>query len=134
MEQWEQRGESAEPAGFCRQWADAERRADVEELDALLTDDFSAVGPYGLALDKKRWLDRYASGALVHDAFEWDDVTVRRYGRAAVAVGVQRQQSVYEGRDLNGRFRVTQTLVEEGGTWKLAAVHLSPTGEQGDLA
>lgn len=130
MEQHEQRGEPAEPAGFGRRWADAERRGDVQALDALLTEDFSAVGPHGFVLDKKRWLDRYASGALVHDAFEWSDVTVRRYGPAAVAVGVQRQQSVYEGRDVDGRFRVTQTLVEEGGTWKLAAVHLSPTGGQ----
>lgn len=65
MEQRERRGEPAEPAGFGPRWADAERRGDVEALDALLTDDFSAVGPYGFVLDKKRWLDRYVSGGLV---------------------------------------------------------------------
>lgn len=113
---------------FGRAWAEAERRGDVEALDALLTEDFSAVGPRGFVLDKKQWLDRYASGALVHDLFTWDEVTVRRYGTAAVAVGVQGQQSTYDGRDADGHFRVTQTIVSVDGAWKLAAVHLSPTG------
>lgn len=115
-------------AAFTRGWTEAERRGDVEALDALLTDDFTAVGPRGFVLDKKQWLDRYASGALIHDAFTWDEVTVRQYGRAAVAVGVQGQQSIYDGRDADGCFRVTQMIVEEDGAWKLAAVHLSPTG------
>ncbi|MCL2731397.1 MAG: nuclear transport factor 2 family protein [Actinomycetia bacterium] len=115
-------------ADFPMIWADAERRGDVAELEHLLTDDFTAVGPLGFVLDKKRWLDRYASGALVHDDFAWSEVTVRQYGRAAVAVGVQGQQSIYEGRDLDGHFRITQTIVEEDGCWKLAAVQFSPTG------
>lgn len=117
-----------ELADFAHRWTEAERRGDVAALDALLTDDFSAVGPRGFVLDKKQWLDRYASGALVHDAFTWDEVTIRQYGRAAVAVGVQGQQSIFDGRDADGDFRVTQMIVEVDGAWQLAAVHLSPTG------
>lgn len=109
-------------------WADAERRGDAEALAALLTDDFTAVGPRGFVLDKKQWLDRYATGALVHDAFAWVEVSLRRYGHAAVALGVQKQQSIYDGRDADGHFRVTQTIVEDGGAWRIAAMHLSPTG------
>lgn len=115
-------------ADFARRWTEAERRGDVEALDGLLTDDFTAVGPHGFVLDKKQWLDRYGSGALVHDSFTWTEVTTRQYGRAAVAVGVQGQQSIYDGRDADGHFRVTQMIVEDDGAWKLAAVHLSPTG------
>ncbi|MFI0719241.1 nuclear transport factor 2 family protein [Streptomyces sp. NPDC021224] len=117
-----------ELAGFARQWAEAERRGDTAALDALLTDDFTAVGPQGFVLDKKQWIDRYASGALIHDSFTWEDVTVRRHGPAAVAVGVQGQQSIYDGRDADGHFRVTQMIVTDGARWRLAAVHLSPTG------
>ncbi|SFE02181.1 protein of unknown function [Actinacidiphila alni] len=117
-----------ELADFARQWAEAELRGDTVALDALLTDDFTAVGPHGFVRDKKQWLDRYASGALVHDAFTWDEVTIRQYGGAAVAVGVQGQQSIYEGRDADGYFRMTQMIVEVDGAWELAAVHLSPTG------
>jgi hypothetical protein len=113
---------------FARRWTAAELHGDVEALDELLTDDFTAVGPRGFILDKAKWLDRYASGVLVHDAFTWEAVTVRQYGPAAVAVGVQGQQSVYDGRDADGRFRITQTIVRQDGAWRLAAVHLSPTG------
>ncbi|MEW1860013.1 nuclear transport factor 2 family protein [Streptomyces sp. NPDC088194] len=115
-------------ADFGHRWAEAERLGDVAALDALLTDDFTAVGPRGFVLGKAQWLDRYASGALVHDDFTWDEVTLRQYGRTAVAVGVQGQQSVFDGRDADGRFRITQTIVEVDGRWQLAAVHLSPTG------
>ncbi|NUS16515.1 MAG: nuclear transport factor 2 family protein [Streptomyces sp.] len=117
-----------ELADFARRWSEAERRGDVAALDTLLTDDFTAVGPQGFVLDKKQWIDRYASGALIHDAFTWEEVTVRRHGQSAVAVGVQGQQSIYDGRDADGHFRVTQMIVAEGAQWRLAAVHLSPTG------
>jgi hypothetical protein len=115
-------------ADFAKRWTEAERLGDVAALDALLTADFTAVGPRGFVLDKKQWLDRYASGALIHDAFTWEDVTVHRYRGAAVAVGTQGQQSIYDGRDADGYFRVTQMIVEEEGAWRLAAVHLSQTG------
>jgi hypothetical protein len=123
-----------ELADFPQHWADAERRGDVAELEHLLTDDFTAVGPRGFVLDKARWLDRYASGALVHDDFAWTEVSVRQYGGAAVAVGVQGQQSIYEGRDLEGHFRITQTIVEEDGCWKLAGAGCGPAARRGAAA
>ena len=43
-------------------WVDAELAADVDTLDALVTDDFRLVGPFGFVLDKQQWLDRYRSG------------------------------------------------------------------------
>lgn len=46
----------------------------------------------------------------------------------AVAVGVQGRQSVFDGRDADGAFRVTQTIVEMDGRRQPAAVHLGPTG------
>ncbi|GAA2610058.1 nuclear transport factor 2 family protein [Streptomyces axinellae] len=118
-------------AAFGVRWARAELRCDTRELDALLTDDFQAVGPRGFLLDKPRWLERYDCGALVHDAFDWRDVQVRRYGDGAVALGVQTQQSVYEGRDMDGRFQVTQYLTSAtaDGCWRLAGLHLSPIGD-----
>jgi hypothetical protein len=120
--------EDLELADFARRWTEAERLGDAAALDTLLTEDFTAVGPHGFVLDKKQWIDRYASGALIHDAFTWEEVTVRRHGLAAVAVGVQGQQSIYDGRDADGHFRVTQMIVSDGSQWRLAAVHLSPTG------
>jgi ketosteroid isomerase-like protein len=111
-----------------RRWADAERRADADALDALATEDFTAVGPLGFVLDRRQWLDRYRSGDLKMEAFSWDDVTMRDYGDAAVAMGIVTQQAVYQGQrrpEASGRFRVTQIAVQQDGAWRLAGIQYS---------
>ncbi|MCT2590287.1 nuclear transport factor 2 family protein [Streptomyces sp. N2-109] len=118
-----------ELAEFGRRWAEAELLGDTEVLNALLADDFHGIGPRGFIIDREQWLERYESGSLVHDSFDWERVELRRYENAAVANGVQSQQSIYEGRDVDGHFRVTQLLVCESGQWQLACIHLSPIAE-----
>ena len=49
-------------------WIGAELAADVATLDALATDDFHLVGPFGFVLDKQQWLDRYRSGDFATSA------------------------------------------------------------------
>ena len=44
---------------FLADLANAETKADTELLTAILTDDFTAVGPLGFTLSKKDWLDRH---------------------------------------------------------------------------
>ena len=111
-----------------RRWADAERRGDVAALEALTTSDFTLVGPRGFVLDKAQWLDRYRTGALVTRALTWDEVQVRDYGSAAVAVGRHTQEAAYQGHPSDGSFRATHIAVLEGGHWLLAGQHLSPIG------
>jgi ketosteroid isomerase-like protein len=110
-------------------WADAERRGDAQALGVLLADDFVLVGPLGFMLDKQQYLGSRLSGELRHESFAWEDVNIRLYGQAAIAVGTQTQRSTYQGRDASGRFRVTQVAVEQGGRWLLVGVHLSPIAQ-----
>ena len=110
-------------------WAEAERLGDTQALGALLADDFVLVGPLGFLLDKQQYLGSRLSGDLRHESFRWEEVRIRLYGRAAVAVGTQTQRSTYQERDASGRFRVTQVAVEQGGRWLLAGVHLSPIAQ-----
>lgn len=109
-----------------RRWAEAEVAGDVAGLDALAADDFALVGPLGFVLDRDQWLDRYRSGAFATSALSWDDVTVRDYGDAAVAVGTVTQEAAYQGQPNDGRFRVTQVAVRGGDGWRLAGLHYSP--------
>ncbi|MGI8329167.1 nuclear transport factor 2 family protein [Actinomadura scrupuli] len=109
-----------------RRWADAEVRADVAALEAMTTGDFTLVGPVGFVLDKQQWLDRYRTGAFVTRSLVWDEVQVRDYGSAAVAVGRHTQEAAYQGQQSDGRFRVTHIAVREGERWLLAGLHLSP--------
>jgi ketosteroid isomerase-like protein len=110
-------------------WAEAERRGDAQALGILLADDFVLVGPLGFTLDRQQYLGSRLSGDLRHESFAWENVRIRLYGQAAVAVGTQTQRSTYQDRDASGRFRVTQVAVEQGGRWLLAVVHLSPIAQ-----
>ena len=109
-----------------RQWAEAERTGDVDTLGSLLVDDFVLVGPLGFVLDKQQYLGSRRSGDLKHESLVWEDVRIRVYGEAALAVGSQTQRSTYQGRDASGRFRVTQAAVRHGGRWTIAGLHYSP--------
>lgn len=115
--------------GVSRQWVNAERDGDTGRLATLLTDDFVGVGPRGFTLSKQRWLDRYSSGALRHDVFSWDEVRVRVYGDAAVAVGITASKGSWFGQPISGRSRLTQILVRANGSWAIAGMHMSPVQE-----
>src|SRR5579884_3840858 len=110
----------AEVRELGRRWAEAEQRNDAGTLEILLADDFRAVGPRGFVLDKQQWLERYRSGTFVTQSLTLDEVDVRIYGPAAVAIGRQTQQATYGGHPTDGQFRVTLVATRTGERWVLA--------------
>jgi ketosteroid isomerase-like protein len=112
------------------EWAAAELHGDTSTLGRLLAEDFVAVGPRGFVLTKEQWLSRHESGNLTYEAFEWDEVSVRVHGNAAVMVGRETAGAVYQDGDvrheIQDQFRTTLIFVEEQGRWLLLGVHLSP--------
>ncbi len=108
-----------------QRWAEAERNMDFIALEPLLAEDFVGVGPLGFVLNRTQWIERYRSGSLRNTAFTFEDVSVRSYNDAAIAVGVQAQNTNYQGHDSSGRYRVTQVYVKQGVGWKIASIHLS---------
>jgi ketosteroid isomerase-like protein len=110
-------------------WADAERAGDADALEQLLADDFLLVGPLGFMLDKTQYLGSRRSGDLAHESLVWEDVRVRAYDNAAVAVGSLTQRTTYQGRDASGRLRVTQVAVRHGDRWTIVGLHYSPIAQ-----
>src|SRR5262245_1367970 len=108
-------------------WACAEAAGDVDALEAIATDDFRLVGPFGFVLDKQQWLDRYRSGDFVTTALSWHDVDTRVYGSAVVAIGTQTQEAAYKGTPSDGEFRVSHVFVRDGDAWVIANIQLSLT-------
>ncbi len=111
---------------LAEHWAQAERRGDVTALGALITDDFTLVGPLGFVLTRQQWLDRYRTGALRTMSLTCDLAGVRDYAGTAVAAGRVSQRATYQGQPADGQFRVTQVAVRRGADWLLAGMHLSP--------
>lgn len=108
---------------LVQRWAAAEQRNDAAALDGLLDRDFAGVGPLGFVLTMEQWLARFASG-LENRAFTVEDPQVRRFGDAAVVIGVLAQETSWQGNDNSGRFRITLVAVRPAGTWLLAHVHI----------
>src|SRR3954469_3738667 len=113
-------------------WAEAERVGAVDALDALLHHDFAAVGPAGFVLTKKQWLDRYTTGGLQNDAFDWEGASLRALGPdTVIAIGAYTSSGHHQDHPIKGSFRTTHVLVLDGGVWRIAGIHLSPrAGEQ----
>ena len=117
-------------AKLVEDWAAAELHGDTTFLGRVLADDFVGVGPRGFMLTKEQWIARHEAGNLKYESFGLDEVEVRAYGDAAVAVCRQSAEGVYEdenGRyDLHEQFRATLVLVKQRGRWLLAGLQLSP--------
>jgi ketosteroid isomerase-like protein len=109
-------------------WAAAELRGDTETLGAMVTDDFTLVGPLGFVLDHDQWMRRYQPGDLVTEELVWDELTVRDYGDTAVIIGRHTQKANFNGNRVDGSFRSTHIAVRRAGRWLLAGIHLSPIG------
>ncbi len=108
------------------EWVRAERHGDTRVLSQHFADDFIGVGPRGFLLTKEQWLERLETGDLTYETLTWDDVHVRIYGDAAIAIGVQTSKAAYKGVPIEGRFRETHIYVREDGRWRLAGLQLSP--------
>jgi hypothetical protein len=109
------------------QWqafAAAERNADTAALEHLLADDFRSIGDQGYVLDKAQWIGKFAEFAYV--SLDHRDVEVCRYDHAAIVRCVQHSRSTWRGEEMTSTVRVSQTWVDQRGTWRLAGVQFSP--------
>lgn len=112
------------------EWAAAELRGDTASLERILAEDFVAVGPRDFMLTREQWFSRHDSGNLTYESFDWDEVSVRVPGNAAVMIGREKASGVYEDGDfrheIQDQFRATLLFVEEQGRRLLLGLHLSP--------
>ena len=118
-------GTRAEILALGARWAVAEQAGDTGTLGEIAAADFRLVGPFGFVLDKAQWLDRYRTGGLATSSLVWDEVEVRDFGAAAIAIGRHTQHATYRGQPADGQFRVTHVFVRDGDRWALASLHLS---------
>lgn len=110
---------------FLSEWSDAERNGDGSALESLLTDDFLGVGPLGFVLPKSIWVQRFDQFGLHYESFDLDELQTRVHGDAAAVTARQTARGTAGGQPVPEAMRATLTLVVEGGSWRLAGIHMS---------
>ncbi len=117
---------------LSNRWAEAERKMDTNALQTLINGEFSLIGPRGFVLDREQWLNRYKTGDLKNESFDWKVEDVQDYGCTAVIRGIQTQRTSYRGQDSSGSFRVSLVAVMDGDDPHIAHIQLSgPLMEMG---
>ena len=88
----------------------AMKRRNVNDLDALLMDDFAYTPPDGLPVDKRAFLDSFPD----MDPFKIREGQIRAHGDAATVTLVLEREGV-------PAISVTDTWVRDGARWRLLA-------------
>jgi ketosteroid isomerase-like protein len=105
--------------------AQALMRRDKAMVDSILAEDYILTTSDGNLVDKPRAMADLGSPDLEVEWCEIDDVSVRVYGDAAVAVGRSSVTGRLGDQDLSGRFRYTRVYARRQGRWQIVAAHLS---------
>ena len=104
--------------------AEAYLRRDIITLKRLLPEHFTfnrAVGSFG----KDELLDLLESGRLTFESLDRRVEQVKVYHDTAVVLGKDEVKAWFEGKDVGGRYRFSNTYVREGGRWEVIVTHSS---------
>lgn len=109
-------------------WMDALKLHDASTLGQVVADDFVSVSPRaaGVVSDRTKYLD-HALRELKLTSYEFQDLSVRLYGRTAIVSGrLTQSASAANGEDLGGSYFFTDVWVSRDGIWRVVSRHASP--------
>jgi ketosteroid isomerase-like protein len=108
-------------------WNDAIVKHDWAFFDQILAEDYISTNFDGSVGTKADFLEFLKSGESVMASSTVDDMKVRIYGDAAVVTGrFTTVKELYQGKDLSGQYRLTDTWVKDYlGHWRCVAEHVS---------
>jgi ketosteroid isomerase-like protein len=96
-------------------------KADVANLDAGSTPDYTIVTSDGVLNSKSQILDEFKSGRLKIASVNSTETTVRVYGNSAVVSGISSIKGTQEGHDISGKLRYLRVYVKQNGKWLAVA-------------
>jgi hypothetical protein len=101
-------------------------KARIDELERLLTDDFSLADLSGGLMSKAALIQAVGSGQLHFEAIEPIEAVVRFYGTAAIVTGRTRMHGRFGETAFSALSRYTHVYAEQEGTLRLASAQGTP--------
>lgn len=103
----------------------AYRDGDAARIEYLLTDDFTLTDADGVITTRHNDVQHATNGTLQYTIFENRDMKVRLHGDAALVTGITKVAGNAGTTAFAAEFQFTDTLVRQGGRWRVAASHIS---------
>jgi ketosteroid isomerase-like protein len=107
-----------------RRWMEALKLRDASALSQIISDDFTLVSPRLVvsAGDRDKYF-KHVARDLNLASYDFEELTVRLYGRAAVVSGRLKQSASVAGEDWGGSYLVTDVWVGRDGFWRVVSRH-----------
>lgn len=120
--------EAAEKALLAleQKWMGALQLRDASALSQLISEDFTLATPRLVVNpgDREKYF-QHAMRDLSLTSYEFENLTVRLYGRTAVVSGRLRQSASVAGEDWGGDYLFTDVWVSRDGVWQVVSRHTS---------
>jgi ketosteroid isomerase-like protein len=111
------------------EWAEARVKGDSSYTRRLEAEDCTIVWPDGRIVNKQG--DLQSMTDIVFSEFKIQNLQVRLYGDTGIVVGGGIIKAHKAKQDLlGGKFVWTDTLVKQGGEWKVVASQITPVLEK----
>lgn len=101
---------------------EAALKNDATFLEKNATDDYMFTSGTGAVLTKSEAIELRKSGDIKYSSIELSDPKVRVHGNTAMYTATTNVKGTLKGNDISGTYRLGQTWVKEGGSWKIANV------------
>ncbi len=98
---------------------------DAKAIAGIEADEYVFTDPDGAVSGKSADIDAIKTGKLRFSSFESDQMQALVYGDTGVVVGRQTQKATFDGRDISGTYRFTDTYVKRDGRWQCVAGQLT---------
>ncbi|HKS26765.1 MAG TPA: response regulator [Pyrinomonadaceae bacterium] len=106
-----------------RQWADAYKRSNIAVLDSIWAEDFVYTSPFGEVRNKEEAMQMLRS-EISYEFFVNFDIKGSIFENTAVASGRAVIKGGYNGEDISGEYRYTNTYARREGAWQSIASHI----------
>jgi ribonuclease HI len=116
----------AEVEEVVRRWAHAVEHREMAFLEALLAPEFTlTTGRPGAEVRTREEYLAVTREDYEVDSWEFDEIVVQHYGRFAVVRSRYRQSARLAGEPRDGAYLMTDSLVKQGGRWRVVARHIT---------
>ncbi len=118
-------GPAAKILALEEKWNQAYRASDIQEMNALLADDFIITIEDGSTYSKPGYIAHVNDPKTKVLVSEMTDTKVRMHGDTAVVTGAYHEKGTTSGKPYEFRDRMTDVWQNVGGKWQVIASHYS---------